>query len=498
MTIEKVARAMPWSLGARTLAFAAGFVANIVVIRSLGAAGWGTLSVLRTILGFAIVLVMLGLDAALVKFIPLLRVSGGLRGFFGTFRGLLRLQMCVWIALIAAGYVGGDAAARLFGAVSERFGIYLLVAVALVIFEIFLQLLSNTLQSFYETKRIAAGVACGNVLYIALLFVVLRAGFGVVGVLAAAAASNLFAAAILAPRAAALAASAPAGTGPSAGDVLRFSLPFVVTGILNQIVWRQSEVLFLGHFRGAAEAGYFSLAYRTPQLLLEFVPLTVYPLIMAGSSEVFARDERNLARAVDLYYRLLYILVIPVAAMGVAFARPLVPLLYGPEMLPAASLTQLFFVVFSYSFLYTPLSMALYVMGKSWINMSIFLSLAVLNVGLDLLLVPRYGIWGALIPVPVVLTAAIVAFRAVMRRRRPDVRIPAKFIFRCCAAALPLAALAIPSARWSGAGALAVMMPCGVALLYAGFRLMRIIGDEEKELIRKLPIPMKERLLGLF
>jgi O-antigen/teichoic acid export membrane protein len=498
VTIEKVARAMPWSLGARMLAFAAGFAGNIVIVRSLGAVGWGTLSVLRTILGFAIVLVMLGLDAALVKFIPLLRVSGGLKGFFKTFRGLVVLQLSVWVVLIAAAHFGSGAAARLFGDGSARFGLYLQIALALAIFEIFLQLLSNTLQSFYETRRIAAGVACGNALYIALLIVVLRAGYGVVGVLSAAAASNLCIALVLAPRAAGLAAAATSGPGPSAASVLRFSLPFVVTGILNQIVWRQSEVLFLGHFRGAAEAGYFSLAYRTPQLLLEFVPLTVYPLIMAGSSEVFARDERNLARAVDLYYRLLYLLVVPVAAFGFAFARPLVPILYGSEMIPAASLTQLFFVVFSYSFLYTPLSMALYVMGKSWINMLIFLSLAILNVGLDLLLVPRYGLWGAMIPVPVVLTAAIVLFRAVMRRERPDVRIPAGFIVRCAAAALPLASLAIPAARWGGTAALAIMIPCGVALLYAGFRLMRVIGDEEKELIRKLPIPMKERLLGLF
>ena len=42
------------------------------------------------------------------------------------------------------------------------------------------------------------------------------------------------------------------------------------------------------------------------------------------------------------------------------------------------------------------------------------------------------------------------------------------------------------------------MIPAGVVLLYGGFRLLRVIGEEEKELIRTLPIPMKERLLGLF
>ena len=100
MTIEKVARAIPWSLAARALAFLAGIVGNIVIVRSLGPVNWGMLSELRTVLGFAFVLIMLGLDAALVKYIPLLRVSGALRGFFRTFRGLVLLQISAWIALI--------------------------------------------------------------------------------------------------------------------------------------------------------------------------------------------------------------------------------------------------------------------------------------------------------------------------------------------------------------------------------------------------------------
>jgi O-antigen/teichoic acid export membrane protein len=498
VSIERVARAMPWSLAARVLAFAAGFAANILIVRSLGAVDWGVLSELRTVLGFVLVLIMLGLDAALVKFVPLLRVKGGVRGFSATFRRLVVLQLLVWIGLIIAAKTGGRHIARLFEDQSERFALYLQIAVVLVIFEIFLQLLSNTLQSFYETKRLAVGVACGNALYIGSLPIVLHAGYGIVGVLGAAAASNLCIAIILAPRAVRLVSEAPSGPGPSMGEILRFSLPFVATGILNQVVWRQSEVLFLGHFLGAAEAGFFSLAYRTPQLLLEFVPMTIYPLIMAGSSEAYARNEGNLSRSVDLYYRLLYLLVVPVAALGFAFARPLVPMLFGAEMIPAASLTQLFFIVFSYSFLYTPLSMALYVMGKSWINMLIFLLLAVMNVGLDLALIPRYGLWGAMIPVPIVLTASIVLFRAVVRRQKPEVRIPLKFIGRCCLAALPAAALAVPSARWSSPAAIALMAPAAVALLYGGFRIFRIIGEEEKEIMRRLPIPMRERILTLF
>jgi hypothetical protein len=42
------------------------------------------------------------------------------------------------------------------------------------------------------------------------------------------------------------------------------------------------------------------------------------------------------------------------------------------------------------------------------------------------------------------------------------------------------------------------MIPAGMVLLIIGFRVMRVIGDEERELIRKLPIPGKERLLSIL
>ncbi len=166
--------------------------------------------------------------------------------------------------------------------------------------------------------------------------------------------------------------------------------------------------------------------------------------------------------------------------MGFAFAGPLVPIIFGAKMLPAALLTQLFFVVFSYSFLYTPMSTAFYATGKSLINMLIFLSLALIEIGLDLALIPRYGIWGA------------------MERVRRDVAVPAGFIVRCTLAGIPACLLSIVSSRWSSPAAVALMIPAGIVLLILGFRAMKVVGADEKELIMRLPIPAKERLMSMF
>ncbi len=497
--MERIGRAMSWSLVARVAASAAGFAANIVIVRSLSEHDWGMYSEIRTILQFVLVIVMIGIDAAILKFAPLLRTNGGASSFMRTFRTLLLVQIGVWICVLALSRYGGNVLSVFFRDPSGRFGFYLQIAVVCFIFEVLVLLLNNFFQSWYETKRLAAVVAGGNAIYFALVAAAMNRDLGVAAVLVAGGVMNCFIIALLVPRARALLRSvAAAGRGPGVTGVLKFSLPFVVTGLLGQIVWRQSEVLFLGHFTGAEAAGFFKLAYGLPQMLLEFVPLTVWPIVMAGMSELYSKDASTLPRAIRLYYKLIFLLVVPVAAMGFAFSRQLVPIVYTAKMLPAALLTQLFFVVFSYSFLYTPLSMAFYVMGKSWVNMLIFMSLAAIEIGLDLALIPPYGMWGAIGSVSLVLLMGVVLFHAVMRRVRPDVKTPAGFIVRCTLAAVPTCLLSLLASRWSSPAALALLMGAGVVLLIAGFRALKVIGDEEKEMIRTLPIPAKERILSIF
>jgi O-antigen/teichoic acid export membrane protein len=500
VTIEKVARAMSWSLFGRAAAFIAGIAANIMIVRGLSDSDWGVLSEIRTILAYVYVLVMLGLDSALLKYLPALRVGGGVPHFVKTVRWLILLQVGVWGALLALSRFGGGGLNGFFRQPAGSFSFYLQLGVCFVIFEIFMAFVTTIYQSWYETKRLAAVVIGGNILYVAALVTTLRLGWGIPGVLVSSAVMNLSMVIVLLPHVRSLLRSAQAGAADPipAGAILGFSLPLVMNGLLNQVVWRQSEVIFLGHFWGAKVAGYFSLAYRNPQLMLEFVPLTIWPLVLAGMSEFYARDEKNLPRSVDLYYRLIYLLVVPIAAMGFAFARPLVPLLFGAKMLPAALVTQLFFVVFSYSFLYTPLSMALYVIGKSWVNMVVFLCLAILNIGLDLAFIPRYGLWGAFAPITSVLVIEVIAFNRVVRRFRPDVQVPFGFVARCYAAAVPAALVGFISYRWSSPLELLCEFVVALALLVAGFRVAHVVGPNERELIMRLPVPFKRQLVAIF
>ena len=500
MIVEKAGKAMSWSIVAKVARFLAMPLSYIVIVRSLGEHDWGVLNVLRTISAFALIIVMLGGGKAVLRYIPEVRVKGGMTALLSDMGRLAALQVLVWASLTLAGYLSGDWLASVFHQDSSVFRTYVVIVAGLVLFEAGMALTMNVFQAWYETKRLAIVMIAGNAIYVILLILFLKAGWGIAGVLAAGGAVNLVMILFLVPELVELTRKVPLdeSSGPGAVRILRYSLPFVATGILNQIVWRHSEVLFLGHFNGMEAAGHFGLAYRIPQMALEFIPLSIWPIVMAGISEAYAKDPGKLSESVDVYFRLLFLLVVPVAALGFAFSGPLVPILFGAGMAPAADMTRLFFVVFSYSFLYTPLSMALYVMEKSWVNMLVFAALAIVNVGLDLAFIPRFGLWGAFFPVAVVMLLAVVVFRTVVGRFDPGLSIPVGFIARCYLAALPTALLGISASRWDSPIALAAQMLIGVIFLLAGVKFLRIFGEREKALMMRLPIPLKEKIISIL
>jgi len=382
-------------------------------------------------------------------------------------------------------------------------------AVALTLFELFFLLISRTLEAGYATRRLSVASLTSHVVFIAALLVVLPRGWGVLGVLAAAAGGNAVACLIMVVRVrrslalggpgagddAPGAEPDPKGVRVSAGRLLRFSAPLVATGFLIQVVWRQSETLFLGYFRTAAEAGFFDLSYRLPQTALEFVPVAVWPLVMAGFSEVYARNASDLRVAIDRYYRMLFLLCTPICVTGIVLGGRLVPILYGVDMEPAAIPAQLFFGIFTISFFGTPLSMTLYVLEKTHVILIVYVCLAAVNIGLDLLLIPAYGVVGAVVPVSLVTAASPFVYRIIVGRYVEDVRIPMKFIGKTFLASgavlllVPFVGYIDGPLQLAGAAVAA-----GVLILF-GFKMFRVVGKKELEMLGAVPIPFANRVL---
>jgi len=375
-------------------------------------------------------------------------------------------------------------------------GDFVAIGIGLAIFEVLFALFANVLNAAYDTPRLSAASLASHAVYIAVVIPALHTGMGVVGVLVAAAAGNALACAMVWPRLrAALNWSGEAATtGLSMERFWRYSLPFAAIGVLNLIVWRQSETLLLAHFRSPEETGYFDLAYRLPQTILEFVPGTVWPLIMAGMSEAYTRDPKRLCVVVQRYYHMLFALVTPLCVLGALLAGRAVPVLFGAGMQPAATPTQWFFVIFTVSFLSTPLSMALYVLERTALNLVIYIVLAFVNVGLDLVLIPRFGVPGAMVPVALAIAAQPVLYLVVVRRFVPEISIPLRYILRCLVACAPCA-IAVPILYVvDGVPGFVAASLAAMAVLPWSYRAVGVFGSADLSALETLPVPMAGQL----
>lgn len=494
-TTRRIGAAMMWSVAARVARFALGMASSIIVVRALGDHDYGVLSLARTILMFALIVAAGGLGQAVLKFLPALRVEGATRQARALVRRVVYFHLGAWLVLCAVAFASRGWVEGVFGI--EGLGWVVAVAVAMMLFELLFQLLTQLLNSNYDTKRLGIATVAGHAVYIAVLVVLMSRGAGVIGVLAATAAGFLVSCVIVLGRVGpAVTFDGDAdGGGVTPSRLARYSIPFIAVGILNLVVWRQSETLLLGYFRSAEETGYFDLAYRMSQLVLEFVPATVWPLVMAGASEAYARNPANLRRTIDRYYRMLFILCAPICVTGMVLGGRMIPILFSQQMAPAAVPTQLFFGIFTLSFFGTPLSMSLYVMEKTHINLIVYVALAVVNVGLDLVLIPRFGVAGAMVPVAAVIAVSPLVYRAVVARFLPGVCIPWGFVARCFLASAPVVVL-VPVLRFiDGPLALAGAFVAAGVLLVFSFKFGRVVGREEREMLGSVPFPLADRLL---
>lgn len=488
---RQVGSAVFWSVFARSGRFVLSLVSSVIVVRGLGSYDYGVLSLVRTFLTFSAIIAGAGMGQSLLKFLPALRVMRDARGARRLVRTVVTTQIIVWVLLLS-----GVRFARPLWESIFRFdqfeGIANLIfaAVLLSLFELFFTMISQILNAHYDTKRLSLAAIINHLIMIAMLIVLLRSGAGILGVLLAGATGNLAACCILLGHAAGH--FSERGSGGEQGGIpgarlARFALPLGAIGVLNMIVWRQSEIFFLAHYRSAVETGCFDLAYRLPQTMLEFIPTTVWPIIMAGFSEVYEKNKENLLMAIEKYYKVLFLLCAPVCIFGVTFAGKMIPILYTDAMVQAAVPAQLFFVIFTVSFFSTPLSMSMYVMEKSYINLMIVLLLAAVNLGLDFILIPRYGIAGAIVPVAMVIAVSPMLYKMVLSRFLPDVRIPYRFIGKCFAASLPVLLLLPLVTMVQNIFQLLIASAAGVFILALSFKRFGVLGVEEVRLLEGVP-----------
>jgi O-antigen/teichoic acid export membrane protein len=499
-TREKVTGAIPWTVVPRVIQLIASLFTSIMVVRVLGKFEYGTLSVLRPLLIVSVVLISFGLGQALNRFIPELRVTdqrvAGRRLLYRS----LYLQSAIWllfcIVLLA-----------LRPTLVERYPSYanlLILGVALCLTEVAAGTISQYAIASYKTGAMALATSLGAIVQAVGTGLLLYWGLRVPGVLLGTAVGYLVSTLALAWL---LKRSAGAVGGPGRGRaagafpwsrLLAYSLPWVPNNVLTYVVWRQSETFLLGILRSREEAGLFDLAYKLPQLVLEFLPSSVYPLVLAGFAETATLARENMGKVITSYYRLLFFVVAPLSVLGFAVGDVLLSRMYGVTMASAGPYCQAFFLIFTMSFFGTPLSMTVYVVEKVWVNLVLNVGYAVLTIALDLILIPRYGLLGATIPTGFVTALTPFVRYFIARRYLKGIQIPWGFIGRAYLASAPLLGLLWVKTWVRSAPQMALLLLASALVALLFYRVFHVLGPEEREIIERSHIPGRKLILRVL
>jgi len=497
-TRDKMTGALYWTFLPRVVQTVVTLGTSVVIFRTLGEFDAGRLKIVQAALTGIIIFFNLGLMQALNRFVPEIRVSAGVDQSRALLFRCLGLQSGLWFFSVLALFLGRK---FLYDFQPEYARIFLLGVLLSVV-----QVSASTMNSYaiasYKAREVAVSLSLGTLVSAGMTVALFAVGLRIEGVLYAIAIGHLanFLIVVWMLRRFHGEKKSLRTTGSEFpwSRLLRYAVPWVPNNFLHFLVWGSSETLLIGRFHSPEMAGFFDRAYTLPQQAMEFIPNAIYPLVLASFSESSKVTKERIPEIISYYYRLLFFAVVPIAYIGFVLGDLVVIALYGNEYAAAGPYCQVFFLIFMTTFFGTPLSMAIYVVEKVWVNLLLNVGYAAITIGLDLWLIPKYGLLGATIPTGFVTALTPFIRWHIAKRYVPGLTIPWAFILKIFTASSPIFLLFFLK-PWADSTLkllpLTILAGLVAALCY---RVFRVLGPEERAFISSSKLPAKELILRIL
>jgi len=184
-----------------------------------------------------------------------------------------------------------------------------------------------------------------------------------------------------------------AATRAELRDLVVMSWPLVIAG-LSMIVYMRIDAIMLATMVGDIGVGLFSAAVKISEALY-FIPSAVVATVAPALTAALGRSRAEHERQILQVMRFLVWIALAVAVVFATFSHLIILRLYGAAYAPAAAVLSIH--------AWIGVLMAINMAGSQWLinegyfhyNMYQTLAGAVANIGLNLLLIPRYGIVGS-------------------------------------------------------------------------------------------------------
>jgi len=490
-----VIRGVPWAVFGKFSLFFVYFAIPIFTFHSLGKDKYGVFSICTNIGDFLILLCSLGLNTALVRFIPELCLAQNRAGL---------LRLIGKTAIIQAGMVFIAALVMLLvKPYFDRwfrvdFQYFLLFAVLLVAARLFAGLIDDAFVGLLLVRVTSVLSICQALVTLALVAWILpRAPEVSTAIVAYTVPAGLVGAAgllLLMRRIRRLHWRSPQH-GIGRRRTLRMALPSLFNAMSLMVLAKYSEIFFLGYFFTPAVVAMYDVGCGFSLMIVTFIPNAIQKLFTSGFAQAYSRDEECLAGLIESYYKALIVFIVPISAFGLAFGPCTVEILYGEDMAPAGFVAAVFFIYYTLTIIAAPLSMAIVTKEKILYTQPLMVLQIVVNLILDYLLIPRFQLYGALAAVTGTWVLTIPVRLYVVSRLVGGIHFPTRFFLRTAAVVCVLAGVMSPAApHLNLVGVILIGIVYGGAYLVLQ-RLLHLVRYEDTRDLRNLGLAKLNKAL---
>jgi O-antigen/teichoic acid export membrane protein len=208
---------------------------------------------------------------------------------------------------------------------------------------------------------------------------------------------------------------------------LRDSWPFIISGIAV-VIYTRIDAIMLGQMLGNKSVGIYSVALRISEIWY-FIPMTIvastFPSIIESkrlSEEVYLNKFKKL-------FRFLFLTALVIAICTSLFAKTAIGLLYGDKYIESASILVL--QTWSGIFVFLGVAGGRWFLAENLQRLLIYRTIlgAITNIGLNIILIPKFGIHGAAWATLISQAVANVFSNVLGKKSRPLFNMQIKSIF---------------------------------------------------------------------
>lgn len=370
-----------------------------LIISRLGTENYGIISLATAITAILAIFTSIGLDFGVVRYVAYYKSKNDVARLKGTFLSAIKISLFLGIIFSVVLFFISDFISKNFFQ-NPNLSVVLKIFSLVLVFEAIRRIITETLRAFQEIKYY---VITRNIIepvfnfLLALLFIFL--GYGLIGVsfayVAAIFISFVVAFYLLEKKVFPMFNSKISALYENK-ELLSYSMPLLFsTALARFLVWL--DIIFLGFFKTASDVGIYNTAIPTSQLLL-MAPTIFLGLFVPVVTELIAKNNHEEIKNIyQTTTKWIVFINLPISIFFIINSREMLRILFGPEYSTGYIALIILTIGNLASSLFYGSRYMLDSLKKTRFILLNTIIITVINIILNLLLIPKYGIMGAAI-----------------------------------------------------------------------------------------------------